>query len=402
MNLDSSPFSPGQPVSPEFFVGRSEQIKDLISMVSATTAHGRFQIGYVSGERGIGKSSLVNAVSYVMTRDYSKLLGGHVFLGSVASLDDMVLKTFECLIRENTGKPTYYERAKKVFGDKLRQLDLGAEALGVSLSVGLNFDSDEDRALLVHRFAPSIMDLMGDDESILLILDDINGLAETDEFANWLKSIVDECSLSGIRLCILIVGLEERRRQLVANQESLARVFRLIEIPPWSDKEVEEFYRNNFERAHASIDTSALELIIQYTGGLPVLAHEIGDSVWRIAKDHNITYDDIVEGIRRAATIIGLKYLEPQMLGAIRNEMYRSIFQKLSADLINMPERRFQRGDLTQNLTPDELKSVDRFLKRMTTLGVIEKDTNVRGGYQFPNQLYALYFFMTSQSNTGD
>lgn len=400
MNSDSSPFSPGQPVSPEFFVGRSEEIKDLISMVKATTTSGRFRIGYVGGERGIGKSSLVNAVSYVMTGEDSSLLGAHVFLGSVTSLDDMVFKTFECLIRESSRNPTWYSRVKQVFGDKLHQLELDVGFPGVSLSVGLNFKNDEDKALLTRHFVPSIENLIGDDQSILLILDDINGLAEANEFANWLKSTVDECSLSNIRLCVLIVGLEERRRQLAGNQESLARIFRLIDIAPWSDEEVEEFYKNNFERANATVDSNALQLLIQYTGGLPVLAHEIGDSVWRIAKDYNITYDNVVEGIRQAATIIGLKFLEPQMLGAIRSETYRSIFQKLSASLSNMPEMRFRRGDLIQKLTPAETKSVDYFLKRMTTLGVIEKDSNIRGSYNFPNQLYALYFFMVSQSKS--
>lgn len=401
MYPDSSPFSPGQPVLPEFFVGRSKQITDLISMVKSTTENKRFRIGYVYGERGIGKSSLVSAVSYVMGKEHSDLLTAHVFLGGVTKLEDMVFKTFEGLIRESSKNKTLYEHVKQVFGDKLRQLEFGVGIPGASISVGLNFDSDEDKASLTRQFVPSIRNLIGDDQSILLILDDINGLADTSEFANWLKSTVDECSLSNIRLCVLVVGLEDRRRQLVGNQESLARVFELIDIKPWSNEEVKEFYDTNFERANATIDPGALDLIIQYTGGLPVLAHEIGDSVWRMAKEHNITYDNVVEGIHRAAEIIGLKYLEPKMLDAVHSETYHSIFQKLSASLPDMTGRRFQRAQLIEMLTPSEAKSVDYFLKRMTTLGVIAKDSNIRGSYHYPNELYALYFYMISSKTGG-
>ena len=47
----------------------------------------------------------------------------------------------------------------------------------------------------------------------MIILDDLNGLAESHEFANWLKSLVDEIATSGQRLpfLLVLVGLPERR-----------------------------------------------------------------------------------------------------------------------------------------------------------------------------------------------
>ena len=122
-------------------------------------------------------------------------------------------------------------------------------------------------------------------KSIFLILDDINGLSASSEFANWLKSTVDEIATSqhGAKLCILIVGLEERRHELAEQQPSLARVFELIRIAPWSDDEATSFYRDSFRSADAEIPEKGLQVIVKYTGGMPVLAHEIGDAVWRMA-----------------------------------------------------------------------------------------------------------------------
>ena len=65
-----------------------------------------------------------------------------------------------------------------------------------------------------------LLDKLSDQkEALLLILDDINGLATSENFANWLKSTVDEITTSGqeMPLCILVVGLEERRRELISG-----------------------------------------------------------------------------------------------------------------------------------------------------------------------------------------
>ena len=116
-----------------------------------------------------------------------------------------------------------------------------------------------------------------------------------------------------IPLCILVVGLEERRQEMVAIQPSLARVFELIEISPWSGEETVEFYQSAFQSTNAKIEKTELDTLVHFTGGLPVLAHEIGDAVWRTAQSLEINRSEIYEGIFSAAEIIGRKLLEPQI-----------------------------------------------------------------------------------------
>ena len=64
MKPELSPFKPGQTVPLEFFVGRIKEIERLQSMVKAST-RGQFKIGFISGERGIGKSSLASFVHHL-------------------------------------------------------------------------------------------------------------------------------------------------------------------------------------------------------------------------------------------------------------------------------------------------------------------------------------------------
>ena len=394
MNLESSPFRPGQPVPLEFFIGRIEEIKRLHSMVKTSIHQQRLTIGFISGERGIGKSSLANFVRRLADGECNTA-GCHVLLGSVQELNEMVRKTFDHLLKESMDK-SWHQPVTEFFENRIRKVGL------FGFSVELNLE-DKDLSILTQNFVSSLRNLLDklkrQKDGLLLILDDINGLAASAEFANWLKSTVDEISISeqNIPLCILVVGLEERRQELVAKQPSLARVFELIDISPWSDEEATEFYEHAFRSANAKIEKAELDTLVHFTGGLPVLAHEIGDAVWRAAQSLEINAHEIDEGIFNAAEIIGLKLLEPQIFSAIRSERYRSILRKMAGE----PQMRFRRAELAAQLTNQEVKVMDNFLRRMRTLGAIDTDPDVRGGYQFPNLLHALYFFIESQRAKG-
>lgn len=386
---ESSPFRPGQPVPLEFFVGRVSEIERLHAMVKAS-AQGRFKIGFVSGERGIGKSSLASFVRFLSEQE-PKVVACHVFLGGVRDLKEMLRRTFERLLKESIDKP-WHEKVKGFFGDRVRKVGL----FGVTLELNLD---EGDLSSIANDFVPSIrrlLDSLHGQSAVLLILDDINGLATSEGFANWLKSTVDEIAVSRAEtpLCMLVVGLEERRQELVASQPSLARVFELTDISPWSVDEAKEFYRRAFESAQARISDENLDFLVQYTGGLPVLAHEIGDAVWRSARGPEIDQSAVLEGILSAAEVIGRKLLEPQVFSAIRGERYRSILKKMPSDPSTM---RVQRSELAARLSSSEQKVLDNFLRRMKKLGALEADPNVRGGYRFPNRLHALYFWIESR-----
>ena len=398
MTPESSPFRPGQPAPLEFFVGRNAEIERLRGMVRGS-ARGRFGIGFVSGERGIGKSSLAAFVRHLAERD-NDAAGCHVLLGGVQDLGEMLRRTLDRLLKQSIDRP-WHRQLVEFFGNRVRKAGL----LGVTLELNLQ---DDDLSSIAHDFVPSMRRLLKEIDaahggtkehkrSIFLILDDINGLAGNAEFANWLKSTVDEIAVSHqeTRLCILVVGLEERRLELIANQPSLARVFEPIDIAPWSDEEVTEFYRNSFRAANAEISDENLQKLRLFTGGLPVLAHEIGDAVWRTALQPSIIDDAVTEGIIMAAEMIGRKLLEPQVFNAIRSERHRSILREIAGERVRL---RFTRSEILQRLTGTDRGALDDFLRRMRKLGALEVDPDVRGGYRFPNYLHALYFYMEKEN----
>ncbi|HPO08649.1 MAG TPA: ATP-binding protein [bacterium] len=396
MQRDYSPFTPGIPVPVEFFVGRQAEITHLRDKI-VRASKGQLQIAFLSGERGIGKSSLASFVRHLAERE-NQVLGLHTFLGGVTTLTEMVRRVFDRLLKDSLDK-AWHEKVKGFFGDHIREVGL----FGVSLEFGAG-PSDLER--MVHDFAPALRNLSNrlqhKKKGLLIILDDINGLAASEDFANWLKSLVDEIATSSapLPLCLLLVGMEERRQSLIDLQPSLARVFDLISIEPWSDEETREFYVSSFSKVGITVDDNALEDLVEYTGGLPVIAHEIGDAVFKQTAGGCVDRDSAISGIITAAKVVGRKHVEPQVFQFIQSTRYSSILLSVVKDIENVV---FQRQKVLSSLGEDEKKVFDNFIAKMKKLGVIagvpEKG---KGYYRFCNRLHFLYFMllgMTARQN---
>ncbi len=388
MAKDYSPFTPGQPVPVEFFVGRESEVERL-KQKSAASLEGKLQAAFCTGERGIGKSSLAAFARRIVERD-QHVLGLHTFLGGVSSLEEMVRRVFDRLLKDSIGK-SWEDKVKSFFGRHIKQVGL----FGISVEFGA---PERDLKRLVYDFAPALRNLVGrlhdQKKAIMLVLDDINGLASSIKFANWLKSLVDEIATDSqpLPLFLLLVGLEERRQSLIDLQPSLSRIFDVIEIQVWSSDETSQFFKKTFTQAEVVVEQEALDVLTEFAGGLPVLAHEIGDATFNIDTDNKIDLDDAFEGVMAAAEIVGRKYLEPQVYKALRSERYRSILRKIANKPFNI---KFKRSDLFVRLSDNEKKVLDNFFRRMRSLDVIRPDPEGgRGVYRFVNHLHYLYFWL--------
>ncbi|MBI3951047.1 MAG: ATP-binding protein [Acidobacteria bacterium] len=387
----SSPFTPGFPVPVEFFVGRIPEVTHLRNkLISAQS--GRLQVEFLIGERGIGKSSLASFVRILAEREHH-MIGLHTFLGGVTSLEEMVRRVFDRLLKESVGT-VWHEKVKKFFGNRIREVGL--------FGISVEFEAPaQDLRRMVHDFAPALRNLVDrvkDEKSgIFLVLDDINGLASSPDFANWLKSLVDEIATSQkpLPLYLLLVGLEERRQSLIELQPSLARIFDLVEIRAWSEEETRTFYQNAFPRIGMKVEEPALDLLTRFAGGLPVLAHEIGDAAFNLDTDGRIDEVDAANAVVVAADIVGRKHLEPQVFNAIRSPRYRSILRKLAKGPFGVG---FERGEALKRLAREEVQVFDNFLRRMSQLGVVCRDPERgAGAYRFTNLLHYLYFQMEAE-----
>ncbi len=389
-NKSDSPFTPGAPVPVDFFVGRTNLIKKITRYVRQSVA-GKQENVFLVGERGIGKSSLASFVRYYATSNFN-ILGVHVFLGRVKTLKEMVHHIFQQILKE-AKQEKWFPEISRLFGQYITEVDL----FGLTISFT---PPEKELEKLVENFPQvliNILEKLKDKKTALfLALDDINGLAEQPDFANWYKSFVDEAAVSFKKfpVFIMLIGMPEKRDALSHHQPSLMRIFRIIEVEKLSDEEVKSFFHKTFEeQAGKKVEPEAMKMMVHYSSGLPLLMQEIGDSIYWIDQDDVITERDAQVGIVDAALNIGKKYLDPKVLRVIRSEHYRSILYKLGASF----SRSFRKKDIETKLTEAERKVFHNFLRRIRQLGVIEPDTeHGRGSYRFVNEIYPVYFGLQS------
>jgi len=390
MTKDYSPFTPGIPVPIEFFMGRLAELQTLTGKGKAALT-GRIERVFVSGPRGIGKSSFCRVARQILVKE--GLLGIHVYLGGAHTLEEMVRRTFDALLAA-THDRSWFDKIKAIFGRHIEEADI----LGLTIRFRA---SEPELSQLASNFAPALRKILqeagNETKGLFLILDDLNGLAPEAAFANWLKSLVDSIATSDhpFPLLLALVGLPERRLQFIQNQPSLDRVFDLIDILPLNETETRQFYDRAFASVGVTVQPEAYTILYQFSGGFPVLMHEIGEAVFKIDADHEISKDDAIRGVEQAAEIVGRKYLEDQVFDAMRSSRYRSILRQLAQQ---SDPAGFKRQDIVQNLRGDEVKVLDNFLHRMRELGVlISASEKGSGWYRFSNDLHRLYFSIEAQ-----
>ncbi|MEA1893737.1 MAG: ATP-binding protein [Euryarchaeota archaeon] len=387
---ENSPFTPGNPAPVELFVGRVEQIEEILKYVKQTSS-GRQENVFLAGERGIGKSSLAAFLRHLVDRE--NFLTIHVFVGGVTDLEELVRRIFEQILKE-TNKQTWFDEISGFFGKYVKQVDL----FGISVSFN---PPQEDLEGLVRNFPEALKNIMekikNEKKGLFIVLDDINGISETPEFANWYKSFVDDVAThyTDFPAFIMPIGIPEIRDVLSEHQPSLMRIFRVVDIDKLSDKEVNEFFKKTFKRVNIEVEPEAMGVMVGFSSGLPILMHEIGDAVFWRDYDGVISKEDTLPGIVDAADRIGKKYLDPKVYRTIRSERYRSILRKLGEEPID----RFKKSEIGSKLSEEEKKVFKNFLGKMRQLGIIVPDIEGgRGAYKFVNVLYPVYIWMESRN----
>jgi DNA replication protein DnaC len=87
MTKENSPFTPGIPVPIDYFIGRTREI-ERINRAIVQTSSGRNENLFITGECGIGKSSLSVLTRYIAEEKY-QFVGAHCYIGSATNVRDV-------------------------------------------------------------------------------------------------------------------------------------------------------------------------------------------------------------------------------------------------------------------------------------------------------------------------
>ncbi|MCL2115961.1 MAG: AAA family ATPase [Methanobrevibacter sp.] len=120
-NEKETPFQPGYPVNPEKFKGRVDIIEN-INRYLLKINKGEAQHFFITGKRGMGKTSLATYINDLVKRKY-KMIGVHIFNDGFHDVNSLIEEIIERLLNEIESE-TWSQKILDFFGDNIEKVGL--------------------------------------------------------------------------------------------------------------------------------------------------------------------------------------------------------------------------------------------------------------------------------------
>ncbi len=333
----------------------------------------------------MGKTSLAK---YVQDFVKDRMIGVYISNKGNHSLENLVKQILEELINY-APKDSVKSKIKNIFGNYVESIEIKGTKLNFKLDEYASKDIVDNFLYYLNK----TYEELETKEGIFLIIDDINGLSESNEFVNWYKRFADSIEMRDyhIPLYVLLAGYPEKFNILVNQDESFARIFHYDNIDYLNSNEINEFFQDTFNSVGITCDEESLKYMVSFSEGIPLMMQEIGDSVYWEVEGNIVNKEYAIKGIIEAGRLIGKRQIKPVMDKSIRSENYESILMKLAENSVDS----FKRSDFENFLSTSEKKVFAKVLQRATELNILESVGRDKSGrYKFSNRLYLVYFMI--------
>jgi Cdc6-like AAA superfamily ATPase len=345
-----NPFRPTSPVNPGMFVGRLPELERLESHLFQTRA-GNPSNFMVTGERGIGKSSLLNYIKAVA-------------MGEISSIEEETTKflVVDIDIDQNTSQLGLVKKIELGLRKGLSQTETArhflSEAWGFlqrfeAGGVKLNPDSTDNRdETILEEFSYSLAETCnricgGQSEStsfgakydgVLVLVDEADNGSKSLGLGSFFKLVTERLQRRGCEhVMVGLAGLPTLRDVLFSSHPSSLRIFEENILDRLTDKEVGRVIDTCMRHAtdHKVTDNGTSELI-NLSEGYPHFIQQFGYSAFAVDSDNLIDQQDVLVGAfgpRGALDVIGDRYYRDDFYNRIQKESYRQVLRIMADKL---------------------------------------------------------------------
>lgn len=403
-----NPFKPNSPSRPGMFVGRIPEIKKIETALVQTKAN-RCQSFLLMGERGIGKTSLLNYVRYLaegaITVEGEKL--NFLVIDIDLSKDTTqigLIKKIEIALKRKIAKS---EQTKKVFTDIWSFLTK-IEAAGIKFSNEKEIDVD----IFFEEFSYSLADTINrltkqgnisafdaSFDGLLILIDESDNASEALDLGTFVKLLTERLQKEGSeRLMFGISGLPKTKEILFHSHPSSIRIFEELNLDRLQPDEVKRVLSSVFAESEklnghrTLIDEKAENTLIEFSEGFPHFIHQYGYSAFEESDGRTITYDNVIMGAfdkNGALECIGNKYYQADYYNKIKADSYRQVLIIMSEHLD---------GWVTKKQIKEKFNGTDAILanalKALQDRNIILSKAGSRGTYRLLDKGFAWWIAM--------
>lgn len=404
--MKANPFRPNSPVNPGMFVGRLQEIErleqSLVQTRSGEPAH--FMI---TGERGIGKTSLLLYLKYLARGDIPFNSATFKFLVLDLDLDTNttqlgLIRRIKMHLENQLGQSELarnFLNEAWAFLQRIRVMDSGIEKTPEDASDELLLD---EFAITLARVcnrtctpdAEAIFSARYD--GILIVIDEADNCSLELHLGSFLKLLVERLQRNGCnRVHVGLAGLPDLRAKLYASHQSSLRIFEDVQLGRLTNQEVSDVISICLERANkdnpdkTSITDKARQMLVNLSEGYPHFIQQFGYSAFAVDADGSIDPSDVEKsafGPRGALDLIGDRYYRNDFYNKIQQDSYRQVLRIMAEEWDSWVSRatiksKFKGKDSTLN----------NALKALRDRHIIFSKEGEKGVYRLQHKGFALW-----------
>ncbi|WP_339136472.1 MAG: cold shock domain-containing protein [Candidatus Electrothrix sp. GW3-4] len=368
--LKPNPFTPQQPITnPDRFAGREVPI---INAVDCIFNHKNILI---TGERGIGKSSLAFQLSYLAGGEDTLLKRLNINTGNYQ---------FQYLCPDHRCIPGHnlFNIIESLILSAVRALgiELSYEKITTELGIDVKFVKAIQKSEVENRpsnelitfFVDAIERIYSRSEGkfngILFLIDEIDCLEDGDNLAAFLKASIESLNFKNYgNISFILAGVTGTLTELLLQHQSFSRLFENIELKRMTESELSEIITKSLAGTQVVMDSDVKTQVINLSDRFPEPIHLLGYHCFRFDQDMNIDHIDFERALN--FIIRELKKQEFDNLYAIaKNSFGYPILKKIAY----MKKSYFTVSDLSNELDVKESK-VAGFIGDMVGKSIIIK-----------------------------
>lgn len=292
------PFTPDLPVDNwERFSGRRAEIDSVVDSLYQL-ANGNPRHTIITGDRGIGKSSLLMQVKRIAEGDFGLLTKLSINPGMEKY--DFVCAWHDCAKDQDPANLAsgILSQLKTSLEGMLSKVKLEFN-VGGFLKISKRDDSVSSVGEIVDLFCSEISKAaknasVKSKTGIVLFFDELDRANPQSGIATFFKLSAEKLARDGIKnITFFAGGITGAIQNLEEDHGSIYRTFKDVPLPRLENSEVTEILRNGFESVGYSFEKCVIDETFNLSAGFPEPVHLIGSQILKTDTDRHLDQEDL-------------------------------------------------------------------------------------------------------------
>jgi hypothetical protein len=399
-----NPFKPNHPVSPGMFAGRISEIQALEKGLHQTK-NGYPSNFLITGERGIGKSSLLSlikptATGEIKSSDYDifNFVSVNVVISNKSTLSTLI-QLIDRVLKRELGK---IEQVRGFLDDtwsfvqRIKIMDSGIES----------GQANEELDLIIDDFSYSLAETCkritnpekGEEskDGIIFFIDEADNSCPDLHLGYFFKAVTELLAQHGCNnIMFVVAGLPDVIGKMSESHESSIRIFNHLLVSELSPEDRHYVIDrgltvgNKINTEQTTITSEAKNFISTLSEGYPHFIQQFSHSAFEFNTDGEINRDDVgggAFGVGGALDAIGTRYYHSAYNEQIKSDDYREVLSIMADNMSSW----IKKSEIREKFSGEDHVITDA-LKTLTARKIILKNPSKAGEYRLQQRGFALW-----------